>query len=117
MARVNIFDMSFSKIYDAYVKKIERKGRVVEELDEIIYWLTGYNKDLIQENINNNITLKEFFINAPKLNNNRFKVKGKICGVDISLIEDPLMKEVRILDKLVDELSKGKEMSKILKYD
>ncbi|WP_300408459.1 DUF2200 domain-containing protein [Lagierella sp.] len=108
-----IFSMEYSKIYDALLNKVERKGRSKTELDEIIIWLTGYSEVDLDKIYKSDISYAEFFQNAPSLNPNRHEIKGSICGVKIQEIEDPLMKEIRYLDKLVDELARGKQISKI----
>ncbi len=108
-----IFSMEYSKIYDALLNKIERKGRTKEELDEIIIWLTGYSNEDLVKIYNGQKAYEDFFKEAPFLNPKRHNIKGSICGIKIQEIEDPLMKEIRYLDKLVDELARGKEMDKI----
>lgn len=110
-----IFAMSFAKIYPLYLQKVERKGKTKEEVDEIICWMTGYDEEGLQRVLENEMTLEEFFTKAPKLHPNRSLIKGVICGVRVENIEDPLMREVRYLDKLIDELYKGKSMEKILR--
>ena len=107
--------MSFAGVYPHYIPKAEKKGRTKEELDEIIRWLTGYSQKQLQEIIANKTNFEDFFGNAPQLNPNASKITGVICGYRIEEIEDPLMKKVRYLDKLVDELAKGKAMEKILR--
>lgn len=110
-----IYKMSFSRVYDLYIAKVERKGRIKEEVDEIIIWLTGYSYVELEEQIEKNKDFESFFQEAPKLNSKRELIKGVICGVRIEEIEEKLMKEIRYLDKLIDELSKGKVMDKILR--
>ena len=107
--------MSFASVYPLYIKKAERKGRTKEELDEIIFWLTGYNKQALQKIIDNKTDFETFFAKAPKLNPNVLKITGVICGYRVEEIEDKLMQKIRYLDKLVDELAKGKAMDKILR--
>ncbi len=107
--------MAFGKIYPLYVAKAERKGRTVEEVNEVICWLTGYTKEQIEQIINDGIDFETFFKSAPSLNPNRVLITGSVCGVKISEIEEHIMKEIRYLDKLVDELAKGKVMEKILR--
>lgn len=109
-----IYDMPFAKVYPLYLKKVERKGRTKEELDTVIAWLTGFDTKRIQQLIKEEATFAEFFAQA-KLNENAELITGVICGVRIESIEEPLMKKIRYLDKLVDELAKGKEMEKILR--
>lgn len=110
-----IYSMSFSSVYPHYVKKAEKKGRLKEEVDEIIRWLTGYTQKKLEAHLEKGTDFESFFSSAPKLNPKRDLITGVICGVKISEIEDPLMKEIRYLDKLIDELSKGKAMEKILR--
>ena len=110
-----IFSMSFGRIYPLYVAKAEKKGRTKEEVDEIILWMTGYDEEGLQEVLKEEKTVECFFQEAPKLHPNRTLIKGVICGVRVEEIEDPLMREVRYLDKLIDELAKGKAMEKILR--
>ena len=111
MARKSIFEMKVSEVYPLLVRKAERKGRTKEEVDEIIAWLLGYD----MEEADQTVSYGAFFENAPKLNPRASLIKGKVCGVDVEKIEDPLMKKIRWLDKLVDELAKGKPMEKILR--
>ena len=110
-----IFSMSFGRIYPLYVAKAEKNGRTKEEVDEIILWMTGYDEEGLQEVLKEEKTVERFFQEAPKLHPNRTLIKGVICGVRVEEIEDPLMREVRYLDKLIDELAKGKAMEKILR--
>jgi hypothetical protein len=106
--------MTFASVYPLYINKIERKGRNIKELDQVIEWLTGFDKSKLNELIEQNITFNEFF-NQAKLNPNAPLIKGVICGYRIEEIENPLTKKVRYLDKLVDELAKGKALDKILR--
>ncbi len=110
-----IFKMPFSNVYPHYVNKVEKKGRKKEELDEIICWLTGYDKKTLQQQIENKTDFEHFFAQAPKLNPNVSKITGVICGHRVEEIDDPLMQKIRYLDKLVDELARGKSMEKILR--
>ena len=110
-----VFNMSFAGVYPHYVTKVEKKGRTTEELHEVIYWLTGYNEKALQKIIDTKVNFRDFFEKAPKLNPNASKITGVICGYRIEDIEDPLMKKLRYLDKLVDELGKGRPMEKILR--
>lgn len=110
-----IYKMSFAGVYPHYITKAEKKGRTKEEVDEIICWLTGYNKKSLQKQLDTKVDFETFFAQAPQLNPNVSKITGVICGYRIEEIEDPLMKKVRYLDKLVDELAKGKAMEKILR--
>ncbi|MCS0542697.1 DUF2200 domain-containing protein [Aeromonas veronii] len=107
--------MSFAGVYPHYVMKAEKKGRTKAEVDEIILWLTGYSQEELEAHLENKTNFEDFFAEAPKLNPSRALIKGVICGVRIEEIEDPLMKEVRYMDKLIDELAKGKAMEKILR--
>ena len=114
MKEHKLFGMSFGKIYPLYLAKIERKGRSEEELLQVISWLTGYNRDEIFAVCDAKYTIKEFFHNAPEMNSNRDLITGTICGIKVQDIEDPLMKKIRQLDKIVDELAKGKTLEKIM---
>lgn len=109
-----IANMTFATVYPHYLNKILKKGRTIDELHQVIEWLTGYDESRIQENINNNYTFKTFFQNA-KLNPNAHLITGVICGYRIEEIDNALTQKVRYLDKLVDELAKGKKMEKILR--
>lgn len=115
MSQHRIYAMKFSSVYPLYVAKAQNKQRTKEEVDEIIYWLTGYDQFALQQAIIQHITLEDFFTKAPKLNPLRKQITGIICGVRIEQIEDQLMREVRYLDKLIDELARGKSMHKILR--
>ncbi|EMF0622653.1 DUF2200 domain-containing protein [Enterococcus hirae] len=115
MMNQRIFTMSFSSVYPLYVKKAEKKGHSRSEVDEIIRWLTGYTEEELQKQLENEVTFQVFFEQAPKLNPNRQLITGMICGLRVETIEDPLMQEIRYLDKLIDELAKGKKMDKILR--
>ncbi len=110
-----IFKMAFSKAYPMYVQKAERKGRTKDEVDQIICWLTGYTQDGLEEQIALNSDFDIFFAQAPKFHPNAPLIKGVVCGVRVEDVEDPLMKKIRYLDKLIDELAKGKAMEKILR--
>ncbi len=111
MPKQSVFDMPVSKLYPLLLQKVERKGRTKEELDTVIKWLTGYEMDEVDQSV----SYGTFFENAPAMNPNAAMIKGKVCGVAVERIEDPLMQKVRWLDKLVDELAKGKPMEKILR--
>ncbi|WP_077604951.1 DUF2200 domain-containing protein [Oceanobacillus sojae] len=115
MAKHRIYTMTFASVYPHYVNKAERKGRTKAEVDEIIIWLTGYSQEGIEAQIKNEVTFESFFAEAPEMNESRSQIKGVICGVRVEDIEDPLMREIRYLDKLIDELAKGKSMEKILR--
>lgn len=115
MDNQKVFAMSFSKVYPLYVQKAERKSRTKKEVDEIICWLTGYDPKTLQAQIDRNVSLQTFFEEAPQMNPNAALIKGVVCGVRVEEIDDPLMQKIRWLDKLVDELAKGKKMEKILR--
>jgi hypothetical protein len=115
MPKTRIFSTSFSKIYPLYVQKAERKNRSKEEVDQIICWLTGYNQAGLQQQIEQENDFEAFFAQAPALHPNSSLIKGKVCGVRVEEIEDPLMQKIRYLDKLIDELAKGKALEKILR--
>lgn len=115
MENEKVYQMKFAKIYELLVNKAVRKDRTKEEVDEIIRWLTGYKQEELDQMSVSEIGYGEFFQNAPELNENRKKIKGVVCGVRVEEIEEPLMQEIRYLDKLVDELDKGKQMEKILR--
>lgn len=110
-----IYKMSFSSVYPLYIAKAEKKGRTKEEVDEIILWLTGYKKEEFQSQIEKQTDFENFFAEAPELHPNRVLIKGVVCGVHVEDIEEPTMQAIRYLDKLVDELAKGKTMDKILR--
>jgi len=115
MKNERIYNMTFSSIYPLYINKVEKKGRSKDELDTIIYWLTGYDKDSLQAQLDKEVSLQTFYTEAPQINPNADKIKGVICGVRVEEIEEPLMQKIRWLDKLVDELAKGKAIDKIEK--
>ncbi len=115
MAENRAYTMKFNETYPLYVNKAKRKGRTQEEVNEILCWLTGYTQESLQKKIKEVISMEAFFKKAPSPNPNRSLITGSICGVKIAEIEDPIMKEIRYLDKLVDELAKGKAMEKILR--
>ena len=115
MTKHRIYSMSFASVYPHYVAKAEKKGRTQAEVDQIVRWLTGYTQKGLEAQIAKKTTFEEFFAAAPKLNAARAEIKGVICGVRIEEIEEPLMREIRYLDKLIDELAKGKAMEKILR--
>lgn len=106
--------MSFASVYPHYIKKIESKGRTIQELEEVIFWLTGYTKNDLDRIIESKIDFETFFAEA-KLNPNVDKIKGVICGYRVEEIEDPLYKKIRYLDKVIDELAKGKSLDKIFR--
>ena len=115
MSDHKVFSMAFSKIYSLYVQKAERKSRSEEEVIQIICWLTGYNSDGLSNQVAGENDLAIFFAEAPAINPKASLIKGVVCGVRVEEIEDPLMRKVRYLDKLIDELAKGKAMEKILR--
>ncbi len=115
MDNTRVYKMSFAGVYPHYITKAEKKGRAKEEVDEIIFWLTGYNKKTLQQHIDKKTDFETFFAQAPQLNPNVSKITGVICGYRVEEIEDKLMQKIRYLDKLVDELAKGKTMEKILR--
>ena len=115
MKNTKIFGMSFASVYPLYIKKAEKKGRTKEEVDEIIFWLTGYDEATLQQQLENKVDFETFFAQAPQLNPKVSLITGVICGYRVEEIEDKLMQKIRYLDKLVDELAKGKAMEKILR--
>jgi hypothetical protein len=114
-ANNRVFRMKFADVYPLYVQKAERKNRTKEEVDQIIFWLTGYNQAGLQQQIKKGNDFVTFFAQAPAFNPNSSLIKGIVCGVHVEEIEDPLMQKIRYLDKLIDELAKGKAMEKILR--
>lgn len=115
MTKHRIFTTSFSSVYPHYVAKAEKKGRTKEEVDEIICWLTGYQQEELEAQIEKKVDFETFFSEAPQMNTARTLIKGVVCGIRVEDIEEPLMQEIRYLDKLIDELAKGKAMEKILR--
>lgn len=115
MDNTKIYRMSFARVYPMYIQKAEKKGRTKEEVDAVIIWLTGYTRQMLQEQLDREVDLETFFALAPELNPNASKITGVICGCRIEEIEEELMRKIRYLDKLVDELAKGKTMEKILR--
>ena len=115
MEKHRIFTTSFASVYPHYVLKAEKKGRTKAEVDQIISWLTGYDQQALQEQIDRKTDFETFFAQAPQLNQNASKITGVICGYRVEEIEDKLMQQIRYLDKLIDELAKGKTMEKILR--
>lgn len=107
--------MSFASVYPYYIQKAEKKGRTKAEVDEIIFWLTGYDAKSLQQHIDSKTDFENFFAKAPQINPNVTKITGVVCGIRVENIEDKLMQQIRYLDKLVDELAKGKAMEKILR--
>jgi hypothetical protein len=115
MDNTRVYRMSFAGVYPMYIQKAEKKGRTKAEVDEIIFWLTGYNEKTLQQQIDKKTDLETFFDEAPQINPNVSKITGVICGYRVEEIEDKLMQKVRYMDKLIDELAKGKAMEKILR--
>ncbi|WP_288374176.1 DUF2200 domain-containing protein [uncultured Chryseobacterium sp.] len=113
MQNTRIFTTPFSSVYPHYIQKAEKKGRTKEEVDEIIFWLTGYNEKTLKEALDHKADCKTFFEQAPRIHPNVSLIKGIICGYRVEEIEDELMRNIRYLDKLIDELAKGKKMEKI----
>lgn len=114
MTEHRIFGMPFARIYPLYVNKVERKGRTRAELDQVIRWLTGFDQERLQQHLDEETTFEDFFADAT-LNPNVSLITGSVCGVKVQEVEDPLMRRIRYLDKLVDELAKGKAMDKVLR--
>lgn len=110
-----VFKMSFAGLYPMYIQKAEKKGRTEAEVEQVICWLTGYTKKTLKQQIDKKVSIETFFAEAPQLRPNAFKITGMICGYRIEEIEDKLMQKIRYMDKLVDELAKGKAMEKILR--
>lgn len=110
-----VYKMSFARVYPMYIQKAEKKGRTKAEVDEIIFWLTGYDEQSLQQQIDTNSDFETFFAQAPQINPNASKITGVICGYRVEEIEEKRMQQIRYLDKLIDELAKGKAMDKILR--
>ena len=115
MPKHRIYSVSVASVYPHYVAKVEKKGRTKAEVDEIIRWLTGYSQQALNNLLANNTTFEDFFAQAPQMNPSRSLIRGVVCGVRVEDIEEPTMREIRYLDKLIDELAKGKAMGKILR--
>ncbi|MGE5456981.1 MAG: DUF2200 domain-containing protein [Methanococcaceae archaeon] len=115
MEKPRIFKITFAGVYPLYIQKAGKKGRTRAEVNAVICWLTGYNEQMLQEQIDSNIDLETFFTRAPQINKNASKITGVICGIRVEEIEDKLMQKIRYMDKLIDELAKGKPMEKILR--
>lgn len=115
MSKHKVYTMSFAKVYPLYVTKAEKKGRTKAEVDEIIKWLTGYSQEQLKSLLKSETDVETFFAQAPQMNSARAMIKGVICGVRVEDIKEPTMREIRYLDKLIDELAKGKDMDKILR--
>lgn len=116
MPHHRVFGIKFSGVYPLYVRKAERKNRTKDEVDQIICWLTGYSQAELQRQIDRGVDLETFFAEAPAINPHASLIKGVVCGVRVEDIEDPLMQEIRYLDKLIDELAKGRPLDKILRH-
>jgi len=117
MSKHRIYSMSVASVYPHYIAKAERKGRTKSEVDQIIRWLTGYSQEELEEHLEKQTDFETFFAEAPQLNPARALIKGVVCGVRVEDIEEPTMREIRYLDKLVDELARGKAMEKILRKE
>ena len=115
MAKHRIYTTSFASVYPLYVAKVEKKGRTKAEVDRIIHWLTGYDQKALQTQLAKQTDFETFFANAPKLSPSRSLIKGVVCGVRVEDIKEPTMREIRYLDKLIDELARGKDMEKVLR--
>lgn len=115
MTQHRIYRMSFASVYPLYIAKAERKGRTKDEVDEILRWLTGHSQESLEAEIEAKTNFEDFFAGAPRLNPNRTLITGMICGYRVEEIEEPLMRELRYMDKLIDELAKGRKMEKILR--
>ena len=115
MTQHRIYGMSFASVYPLYVAKAEKKGRTKAEVDEIIRWLTGHSQKTLDKELSKKTSFEEFFAQAPRMNASRSLITGVVCGVRVENIEEPIMREIRYLDKLIDELAKGKAMAKILR--
>lgn len=115
MVKHRIYSMSFAKVYPLLVAKVEKKGRTKAEVDEIIRWLTGYSQQDLEDRVEGQTSYEDFFTQAPRMNPSRAMITGMICGVRIESIAEPVMREIRYLDKIIDELAKGKAMDKILR--
>ena len=115
MNNTRVFKMAFAGVYPHYIAKVEKKGRTKAELDTVIQWLTGYDPQMLQQQIDKRVDFETFFAQSPRFNPNASKITGMICGYRVEEIEDPLMQKIRYLDRLVDELAKGRAMDKILR--
>lgn len=115
MAGHRVFSIAFAKVYPLYVQKAGRKGRTQDEVDQVVRWLTGYDQAGLQRQIERGVDLETFFAEAPAMHPNASLIKGVVCGVRVEAVDDPLMRKIRMLDKLVDELARGKAMEKIVR--
>lgn len=114
MNNTRVYKMSFASVYPHYIQKAEKKGRTKDEVDEIIFWLTGYDQQMLQQHLDNKTDFETFFVQASQINSNVSKITGVICGYRVEEIKEELMQKIRYLDKLIDELAKGKAMDKVL---
>ncbi len=115
MVQHRVYKMTFAKVYPLYVAKAEKKGRTKEEVDEIIFWLMGYDEESLADQLTRETTVETFFAEAPRMNPDRKLIKGVVCGVRVEEVKEPLMREIRYLDKMIEELARGKAMEKILR--
>lgn len=115
MAKHRVFSISLASVYPHYLAKAEKKGRTKAEIDEILCWLTGHSQETLDDQLANKVNLEDFFAQAPRLNPARSLITGVVCGIRVEDIEDPIMREIRYMDKLIDELAKGRAMAKILR--
>ena len=115
MTKHRVYSISVASVYPHYIAKAEKKGRTKAEVDEIFRWLTGHSQETLDDELAKKTNLEDFFAKAPRLNPARSLITGTVCGIRVEAIEDPLMREIRYLDKLIDELAKGKKMDKILR--
>jgi hypothetical protein len=115
MKKHRIYSISVASVYPHYIAKAEKKGRTKAEVDEIICWLTGHSRETLDDQLESQVTFEDFFAQAPRLNPSRSLITGVVCGIRVENIEEPLMRELRYLDKLIDELARGKSMEKILR--
>lgn len=115
MTKPRIYTISFARVYPLYIAKADKKGRTKAEVDEVIRWLTGYSQNELEAQLEKQVDIETFIAEAPRLNPSRALIKGVVCGVRVEDIEEPIMREIRYLDKLIDELAKGKAMEKILR--
>ena len=115
MKKPRVYNMIFANVYPLYIAKAEKKGRTKSEVDEIIRWLTGFSQEGLEDQLEKQVDIETFFAEAPQLNPSRALIKGVVCGVRVENIEEPIMREIRYLDLLIDELARGKSMEKILR--
>jgi hypothetical protein len=115
MQKHRVYKIIFASVYPLYVQKVEKKGRTRADVDQVLYWLTGYDEDSLRRQMDRKVDLETFFAEAPGMNPSRTLIKGVVCGIRVEDIEDPLMRDIRYMDKLVDELARGKAMDKVLR--